>query len=94
MQRGYSCWHPKRPLSNESFGQNGYAQVVHHVHFHIVPAPTADSPRRTSNAFSDHRSELDEEEGQAMASAISKALKELEEPPDTATVAAGQTSKM
>ncbi|GAA6024670.1 hypothetical protein JCM11491_003459 [Sporobolomyces phaffii] len=52
----------------------GYAQVVPHVHYHLVPAPRADAPRpsRTPAArlFAAARTELDDDDGAELARRI------------------------
>jgi len=57
---------------------NGYAQVVDHVHYHIVPAPdlSGTGPKRPQpQTFGDNRTELGEEEGEQMAAAIRGCVK-------------------
>lgn len=55
------------------------AQVVPHVHFHIVPRPPLDQPPSANKASyvmfgRGQRDELDEEEGEKLASEIRKEL--------------------
>ncbi|SCV69946.1 BQ2448_1340 [Microbotryum intermedium] len=72
-----------KALNNPDFNivsNTGYAQIVHHVHFHIVPAPKLDAPSTsTSTLASGNRSgwaslvgreELDDSEGEELAGRI------------------------
>lgn len=56
--------------------QQGYAQIVHHVHYHLVPAPTTHgvsySAPRSGWASVVGRDELDEEEAVVLADKIRK----------------------
>jgi hypothetical protein len=51
--------------------QQGYAQVVPHIHFHLVPAPrrAGHAPRRGGLAFQ-NREELDDETADLLAQRI------------------------
>lgn len=50
---------------------NGYAQIVHHVHFHLVPAPNLNKNEVRSGWSSlVGREELDDEEGAIIAARI------------------------
>lgn len=57
------------------------AQVVHHLHFHIVPAPNFNKPQGTARqrySQFDNRYELDDDEGERLAASIREAVSALE----------------
>lgn len=66
--------HLANPLVFHPLFQQGYAQVVHHVHYHIVPAPKLHALSYTqaksgwSSTFA--RDELDDDEGEAVSKRI------------------------
>lgn len=49
---------------------------MHHVHFHLVPAPLPDSPVRSGWASILGRDELDEEEAKELCERIRAALED------------------
>ncbi|SGY13380.1 BQ5605_C010g05848 [Microbotryum silenes-dioicae] len=79
-----------KALKNPDFNivsNTGYAQIVHHVHFHIVPAPnlnlnsssstnTSTNANRTGWASLVGREELDESEGEELARKIRECVHE------------------
>ncbi|SCZ89940.1 BZ3500_MvSof-1268-A1-R1_Chr9g10648 [Microbotryum saponariae] len=77
-----------KALKNPDFNivsNTGYAQIVHHVHFHIVPAPNLNSSSNTSTSTNPNRSgwaslvgreELDESEGEELARRIRECVHE------------------
>lgn len=59
---------------------NGYAQIVHHLHIHLVPAPFLNgssnnkSSSRSGWASIIGREELDDEEGEILAKKIKEEM--------------------
>ncbi|KAM0754732.1 HIT-like protein [Meredithblackwellia eburnea MCA 4105] len=54
----------------------GYAQIVHHVHYHLVPAPTASKPIRSGWASLVGREELDEDEAAVIVAKVKQELQD------------------